>query len=196
MEDSPSGFNNTVVNNTEAEIDNDESYVINFEKLCGAHNAPFFNQSQSWNTIHPDVSPCFRKTILIWIPCAYFWLMLPIRLKQIMNKRGRLRHQVQGDVSKLNISKMVAIFCMIIIAIVDLAFALRGNVEITIADIVDPSLRIITFCAIIALLWSERTNGFITSWLQFFFWMLFLIGGAMGMYSNIRGFMEDTIPTG
>jgi len=196
MDDQYSTFNNSVINNTAPEIDTDEPYVIHLNNLCGVDNPPFFNQSQSWNTIHPDVSSCFRKTILIWIPCAYFWLLLPLRLKQIMKKKGRLGHQVIGDISKLNICKVVVACFLIIIGIIDLAFELTENAEITVANIVDPSMRIITFCAVIALLQGERLNGFISSWLQFFFWLLFLIGGAIGMYSNIRGFMQETVSTG
>lgn len=196
MEDQSSISDNTVINNTAPEIDTDEPYVINLNNLCGADNPPFFNQSQSWDTLRPDVSSCFRKTILIWIPCAYFWLLLPIRLKQIMNKNGRLGHQVNGDVSTLNICKVVVACFLIIIGIIDLAFAITENDGITVADILDPSMRIITFCAVIALLQGERLNGCITSWLQFFFWLLYLIGGAVAMYSNILGFMQETVSTG
>ena len=113
-----------------------------------------------------------------------------------MKKKGRLGHQVIGDISKLNICKVVVACFLIIIGIIDLALELTENAEITVANIVDPSMRIITFCAVIALLQGERLNGFISSWLQFFFWLLFLIGGAIGMYSNIRGFMQETVSTG
>ena len=175
-----------------------ETYVINFNYLCGASNPPFFDQSQSWDTLDPDVSACFRKTVLLWVPCAYFWLCLPIRLKQIMKLKGRLGAQAPGRISVLSICKTMGASWLILLAIIDLAFAISGmgtppSGEIAVADIVDPTLRILTFCAVIGLLQGERLNGFITSWIQFFFWLLFLIGGAISLYSYIRGFDQGTV---
>ena len=178
----------------------DKTYVAYFDYVCGASNPPFFNQSQSWDTLDPDISSCFRKTVLIWIPCSFFWLFLPIRLKQIMHKKGRLGGRTPGGASILNISKTVVASYLIILAIIDIAFAIGENrnnsSEITIADIIDPTLRILTYCALIGLLQGERLNGFITSWIQFFFWLLCVVGGTVSLYSHIRGYKAGTVLIG
>ena len=173
-----------------------ETLVLNFPSVCGAKGNSFFNQTESWNTSNPDVSLCFREIVLIWLPCAYFWLCLPIRMKQIFQKRG---HVVQERISPLNICKTTVCGFLALIAVIDLIFSVQGtgnmHNEVTVAGIVDPVMRLLTFSAIIGLLQVERRNGFITSWVQFFFWLIFLIGGTAGLYSNIQGTINESIPT-
>ena len=145
-----------------------QTYNVYFDGVCGANSHPFFNQSETWNTLVPDVSLCFRETILIWLPCAYFWLCFPIRMRQIFLRNG---YGVQEKISPLNICKTVILCFLSLIAIIDLAFSVQGigNVQndITIAGVTDPVIRLLTFSAIIGLLQFERKNGFITSWIQF-----------------------------
>ena len=43
----------------------------------------FFNATVSWNTDDPDLTLCFRKTALIWVPCAAFWIILPFHLRNL-----------------------------------------------------------------------------------------------------------------
>src|SRR6266849_2514927 len=28
----------------------------------------------SWNSENPELTPCFEKTILVWIPCGFLWI--------------------------------------------------------------------------------------------------------------------------
>lgn len=193
-----SSSQNNVLDNSTMGNASDKEYLIRFDAMCGPFNSPFFNQTESWDTEDPDISSCFRKTILMWIPCAFFWLWLPLRLKQLMHKRGRSGRPASGGTPILNLCKTVIACILAIIAVIDLAFAIGGigsSNQIAIVDIIDPSLRILTFGAVIALLQGERLNGFITSWLQFFFWLLFLSFGAISFYSNIRGYRQDSVPT-
>ena len=195
MEEQSNETNLAVIHNLTSGTERNETYILQYNSVCGEHSRPFFNKTESWDTSLPDVSLCFRQTILIWVPCAYFWLLLPIRLKQILKNR---RHGMPEKVSYLNIGKLVAALFLSIISAIDLVFSTMGtgNIqnEITVAGVADPAIRLLTFSAIIGLLQSERRNGFITSWIQFFFWLLFLIGGAVGLYSNIQGFINESLP--
>ena len=101
-----------------------ETLLINFPSVCGVNGHAFFNQTESWNTSNPDVSLCFREIILTWLPCAYFWLCLPIRMKQIFQKRG---HVVQERISPLNICKTTVCGFLALIAVIDLIFAVQGT---------------------------------------------------------------------
>ena len=41
----------------------------------------FWNLSLTWNTNDPDLTECFRDTILVGVPCAFLWCIgLPILL--------------------------------------------------------------------------------------------------------------------
>ena len=180
--------------------DINEPFRILSSALCGEYNSTLFDQTQSWDTFDPDVSSCFRRTVLIWIPCAFFWLFLPIRLKQIMQRKGQIGAVQPGGAGLLNVSKSLAASFLVIIGIIDLALAIGGIGNpvgaVILADVLDASLRILTFAAVIGLIQGEKVNGFITSWLQFFFWLLFLATGIIGLYSNIRGFNHELVPVG
>ena len=197
--------NETTTQTTSNEIstpkaDIDEPFRILSNALCGEYNSTFFDQTQSWDTFDPDVTSCFRRTVLIWIPCAFFWLFLPIRLKQIMRRKGQIGAVVPGGAGLLNISKTVAACFLVIIGCIDLALAIGGIGNpagfVILADVLDASLRIMTFSAVVTLIHGEKINGFISSWLQFFFWLLFLATGTIGLYSNIRGFNHEIVPVG
>ena len=125
--------------------DTDEPFRVLSNTLCGEYNSTFFDQTQSWDTFDPDVTSCFRRTVLIWIPCAFFWLFLPIRLKQIMQRKGQIGAVVPGGAGLLNISKTVAACFLVIIGCIDLALAIGGIGNpagaVIIADVVDASLR-------------------------------------------------------
>lgn len=41
-----------------------------FDVLC---QEPLWNSTVSWDTDNPNLSACFRKTILLWIPASIFW---------------------------------------------------------------------------------------------------------------------------
>ena len=183
-----------------SKADIDEPFRILSNALCGEHNSTFFDQTQSWDTLDPDVTSCFRRTVLIWIPCAFFWLFLPIRLKQIMQRKGQIGAVQPGGAGLLNVSKTIAASFLVIIGIIDLALAIGGIGNpvgaVILADALDASLRILTFAAVIGLIQGEKINGFITSWLQFFFWLIFLATGIIGLYSNIRGFNHEVVPVG
>jgi len=31
----------------------------------------------TWNTENPRFTPCFQETVLVWIPCAFLWILSP-----------------------------------------------------------------------------------------------------------------------
>lgn len=34
----------------------------------------------TWNSDDPDFTPCFEKTVLVLIPCAFLWIFLPLEI--------------------------------------------------------------------------------------------------------------------
>ena len=43
------------------------------EKNTSFCHGPFWDASSTWNTDDPDLTECFRDTILVGIPCAFLW---------------------------------------------------------------------------------------------------------------------------
>ena len=57
-----------------------------FKSLCG--ESPFWDRNLTWDTDLPEFSTCFRKTALIWGPCAVFWVILPFHFRYYFNEKN------------------------------------------------------------------------------------------------------------
>ena len=54
----------------------DNEVDSNSNNFC---NGPFWNSTLTWHTNDPDITECFRDTILVGFPCAFLWIFgLPI----------------------------------------------------------------------------------------------------------------------
>lgn len=58
-----------------------------------------------WNTEYSDLSIRFEKTVLVWIPCLFLWIFLPLEIYY-------LRHSKAFDIpfNLYNVAKLVRIF--------------------------------------------------------------------------------------
>lgn len=63
------------------------------------------NVSVTWNTNNPDLTPCFEKTVLAWIPCLFLWIFSPLEVFYMLSSKQR-----NIPWSWLNISKFVSFF--------------------------------------------------------------------------------------
>ena len=71
---------------------------------------PFFvrvsqDLNVTWYTDSPDFPVCFEKTVLVWVPCFFLWLLAPVELFNVLNSRDR-----DIPFSILNIGKLVSIY--------------------------------------------------------------------------------------
>nr|CAD7572885.1 unnamed protein product [Timema californicum] len=70
-----------------------------------ASHALFANDANvTWNTDDPDLTPCFQRTLLIYLPCAFLWAFSPLEVFYILNNKN-------SDIpwNWLNCSKMVSL---------------------------------------------------------------------------------------
>ena len=49
--------------------------------LCGSDT--FLDWNSTWNSDFPELSDCFRKIVLLWIPCLVFWVLFPFQIESI-----------------------------------------------------------------------------------------------------------------
>lgn len=154
-----------------------------FESLCG--NDPFWNRNQSWDTPHPEFSTCFRKTALIWGPCALFWAMLPFHIYIIYKSKNPTL-----QFTKLCLVKTIAAIALFGLALIDASFwAFRS--EMNPVDVLDPTVRLVTFGAILAVVQVERRKGLRISGVQFLFWTFYLIAQCFDLYSFVYQYLKD-----
>ncbi|XKL66874.1 hypothetical protein PGB90_010294 [Kerria lacca] len=51
-------------------------------------NSKFWDLNTTWNTEYPDFTICFEKTILVWIPCAFLWICLPLEIYYLRHSKA------------------------------------------------------------------------------------------------------------
>lgn len=100
------------------------------------------NNNKTWHTEDPDLTVCFERTVLVWIPCAFLWIFLILEVIYIKHSMDR---NVPWGV--LNCSKLVFTGALILLTIVDLcmAISLHNNSYIFLVDYYTPLIKIITF---------------------------------------------------
>ncbi|VEN40411.1 unnamed protein product [Callosobruchus maculatus] len=124
---------------------NSTSVSVTLDDFCGT---PFWNWSLSWNTTDPDVTRCFEKTVLVWIPCFFLWTFSALEVYYIISSKKR-----NVPWNWLNITKLTIILALIVLTLVDLVTAFKSAASsdsvVYSVDIYSPLIKIFTFVSII-----------------------------------------------
>ncbi|XP_012937343.1 multidrug resistance-associated protein 1 isoform X1 [Aplysia californica] len=160
------------------------------EGIC---RTPLWDTNVTWDTTTPDFTPCFQKSILALIPCAFLFLMAPIRLYLLFRKRNQ-----KIGWNWCNILKVVVTCVLIAFAAFECIFAGiekgQGD-DIAIIDIVSPLIVMFTMMLALFILGIERKKGVRSSGVLVLFWLLFLFCGFLRLISVIRqASREDDVP--
>ncbi|XP_066904292.1 multidrug resistance-associated protein 1 isoform X2 [Halyomorpha halys] len=143
----------------------DTGSVVNF---CGS---PFWDDNLTWNTDSPKFTPCWGKTVPIWIPCAFLWLFSIFDIYSIRSSKKR-------DIpwNWRNKTKLIITATLIALNIFDF-YKISTSYEVYPVDIVSPVINVVSliFCCI--LVTSHRKYGQQSSGLLFIFWFLVIILG-------------------
>ncbi|KAJ0175661.1 hypothetical protein K1T71_008820 [Dendrolimus kikuchii] len=157
------------------------SYNSTLDSFCGSK---FWNSSLSWYTENPELTPCFQKTVLVWIPCLYLWAAAFLDIYYILNSKER---NIPWNI--LNISKLVLTCILIVLKFVDLGVTVHkssnGEEDVFNADYYSPIIKILTFVLSGTLLYYNRKYGMRASGVLFFFWLLLVLAGLPQLRSEI-----------
>ncbi|KAJ8895383.1 hypothetical protein PR048_000715 [Dryococelus australis] len=63
-----------------------EAYSKAEEEACSGTKRGRKDSNLTWNTDDPDVTPCFQRTVLVWLPCAFLWALSPVEAYFIVRK--------------------------------------------------------------------------------------------------------------
>lgn len=94
----------------------------------------------------PELTFCFKNSVLIWTPCAFLWIFAPLDI--FMRYKSRYSHI---PISILNISKFFIISLLIALSIIDLGVMItiemneNGTERIYGVQFVSIGVKILTF---------------------------------------------------
>lgn len=107
------------------------------------------NINKTWNTNDPDFTPCFQRTVLIWVPCGFLWLFAALEVFYIRNNINR--NTPWGFV---NVAKLILTAGLIVLSLIDLivVIANQEDQDVFPIDFYTPVIKIATFVSRLKLL--------------------------------------------
>lgn len=108
--------------------------------MCFEH-LRFQNSSLTWYTSYPNFTYCFKKTVLIWIPCLFLWLFAGVEIYFLKNST-----RIKSPSSWKYLSKFLINCSLVVIVITDALITVNNfSNNIHDVDIYSPILQTSTF---------------------------------------------------
>lgn len=159
-----------------------EDDTSSMDKFCGSE---FWNLNRTWYTEDPDFTLCFEQTVLVWVPCAFLWILMFLELYYL---RASLDRNIPWNFK--NISKLILHFALLVLCGVDFVRALvvRGSTEDVIfpVDVWGPIIKFATFLIATMLVVLNRKFGVQTSGTLFMFWFFVVLFAIPQCRTEIR----------
>jgi ATP-binding cassette subfamily C (CFTR/MRP) protein 1 len=111
------------------------------DKFCGSE---FWNSSLSWYTSDPDLTKCFERTVLVWVPCVFLWTFSSLEVYYILHSKKR-------DIpwNWVNVSKLLGTAVLFVLTVTDLVTSINSSESDTYnVDIYTPIIKLLSFVSI------------------------------------------------
>ena len=98
-------------------------------------NSLFWDRNLTWSTQSPDLTPCFQKTLLIYLPCVFFLVFASLDLT--FNISYGVKRKTSWN--WVNLSKLRGKSILILLALIEamnLGFLALPDSELVWADVV------------------------------------------------------------
>ena len=137
-----------------------------------------WNTNLTWypqNGQPPDFTPCFHKTVLVYLPSLFLFLLSPIEF--VRNNAPGTGNPIPW--ASLNILKLILkllLCCSAVFEEIVLALIVYNNkYPIVGADFVGPAVKLAAYILSIILMFQAKKSGIVTSPSQWFYWLLHTI---------------------
>lgn len=173
------------------------------ETICGSS---FWNHSLTWQAESPDLTPCFQETVLIWLPCAFLWLLSPLEIFKIRNSNTKTSRRPDGSQNRvpwtlISILKVILTCILIALSICQLTNVLirklstkqlpEGEINpVFPVEWITPSVQLATYILALTLILADRAYSVSSSGVLFLFWLLLSLGSIVTYYSIFRHLLD------
>ncbi|OAF67676.1 Ubiquitin-conjugating enzyme E2 S [Intoshia linei] len=146
--------------------------------LCGNDSTSdaFWDSNYTFTAHPPDVTSCFRKTILVWFACGLLWIISPFYFTQLYYLQ---RVKVFPKLLSLNTFKQIIGSTLIVfilsIFVQHIHLYIHEKDAIKPVDILSVSLLIVSLCIANFLTWYEYQKGVTSSGEMFLFWTIYIL---------------------
>ncbi|XP_011049414.1 PREDICTED: multidrug resistance-associated protein 1 isoform X2 [Acromyrmex echinatior] len=170
-------------------MDQNQTIGMDMDQFCGTK---FWDANLTWYTNDPDLTECFQKTILVWVPCIFLWTFSAMEAYYLLNSKRR-----NVPYTWLFIFKQVLTIGLILLSIVDLGMAIHESTfrMVYSVDYYTPIVKIVSFTLASTLMQYNRKHGMRTSGLLFLFWFFLAICGCVQYRNFVNKFIKGAEPT-
>uniref|UniRef100_A0A8C1J986 Multidrug resistance-associated protein 1 n=1 Tax=Cyprinus carpio TaxID=7962 RepID=A0A8C1J986_CYPCA len=157
---------------------------MGIDSFCSLDGSdPFWDWNRTWQTLNPDLTPCFQNTVLVWIPCFYLCLFAPLYILYLKrNDRGYI------CMTHLNRAKTAIGFTLWLICWADVFYSFwERSHGATIAPVylVSPTMLGVTMLLATFLIQYERKKGVQSSGVMLNFWLITIVCATVTFRSKI-----------
>ncbi|GAB1859186.1 Multidrug resistance-associated protein 1 isoform X7 [Camponotus japonicus] len=157
------------------------------DEFCGSK---FWDANLTWYTDDPDLTECFQKTILIWVPCIFLWVFSVMEAYYLINSKRR-----NVPYTWLFISKQVLTIALILLSVIEIILVMQASEDYSV-EYYTPFIKIVTFILASILLTYNKKRGMRTSGLLFLFWFSLVLCGCVQYRVSINvlmGYKEGSV---
>ncbi|XP_035695059.1 multidrug resistance-associated protein 1-like [Branchiostoma floridae] len=150
------------------------------DRFCGST----FWDHNLLESVDPDLTPCFQKTVLVWIPCFFLCAVAPLHY-MYLRKHDRGYQQI----SNMNKAKTALAVLLVLVTLLDLCWSIweyTVGINVPLVNFVSPVLLALSMGLAGFFIQYERLKGRQSSGVLFLFWLLATLCGIVTFRSNIR----------
>ncbi|XP_042226170.1 multidrug resistance-associated protein 1-like isoform X1 [Homarus americanus] len=140
--------------------------------FCGS---PLWDTNHTWNSETPEFTPCFERTVLVWVPCGFLWVFAPLETHYVLRSVDRL-----VPWTWLSISKLVGSALLLMLQLIDFFYAVhkwRIGEDVYCVHFLTPLVIFVSIFLQASWVLIEKKRGFQSSGYLFIFWLLLVICG-------------------
>ncbi|XP_055346894.1 uncharacterized protein LOC129594288 [Paramacrobiotus metropolitanus] len=158
----------------------------------------FWDLSVTWYTHNPDFTECFQKTVLVWVPCFFLWLMLPVKSYQASNGIYRIKRWTAVSTAKMAISLLLVCVSLSQFFFVAHVWRTRSLTEVPAVNFIEPMMKSVTFMITAVFVFIDKRRANPSSAILFVFWLLMFLTGVVRfrtvIESAVNKGIEDVFP--
>ncbi|XP_043188281.1 multidrug resistance-associated protein 1-like isoform X3 [Amphibalanus amphitrite] len=158
--------------------------------LGGYCHSEFWNTNLTWDADVPDFTPCFERTVLVWVPCGFLWLFSPVETLMVLRSNDRF---IPWTV--LNICKYLFASVLLILQLGGLIYAVTQHSSdpdsIRSVDIYTPVILFVSIALALVFMLFEKRRGIRTSGVIWVFWTLLAFCGIAEFRTRIMNATGD-----
>ena len=143
---------------------------------------PLWDLNKTWYTENPDFTHCFHSTVLVYVPCAFLWLGLPVKFYEWKSSTSRQIPWTPIILARFIAHSGLIITCLLQ-SILEWVYleAMRPM-----ANILAPIVFLATFVLVIGYEWRDLKKGVSSSGVQYGLWFLLAISATFTFTSFVR----------